>query len=78
MTSHHDIIARLERSPAAWVCIRREAADRIKADAARIKALEAKLDIAVSGLEYARDLTERWDIENCCIEALAKIKANSK
>ena len=25
-----DIIARLERSPAAWVCIRREAADEIR------------------------------------------------
>ena len=25
-----DIISRLERSPAAWVCIRREAADEIR------------------------------------------------
>ena len=25
-----DIIARLERSPAAWVCIRREAAEEIR------------------------------------------------
>jgi hypothetical protein len=30
MTSRRDIIARLERSPAAWVCIRREAADEIR------------------------------------------------
>ena len=43
-----------------------------------VSRLTGKLAIAVSALEYARDLTERRDIENCCIEALAKIKENSK
>lgn len=52
MTSHHDIIARLERSPAAWVCIRREAADEIRKLRSERDAISAKLNAIVAELEH--------------------------
>jgi len=39
-----DIIARLERSPAAWVCIRREAADEIR----KLRKEKARLEAALA------------------------------
>ena len=67
--SPFDIIARLERSPAAWVCIRREAADEIrklrKELAAVVKALE--MHAASDGL-----------IAPLAAAVLAEIKENSK
>jgi hypothetical protein len=42
-----DIIARLERSPAAWVCIRREAADEIRKLRKENDAMRAVTEAAV-------------------------------
>lgn len=54
MTDRHDIIARLERSPAAWVCIRREAADEIRKLRAERDAISAKLNTITTTLhQYA-------------------------
>lgn len=50
--SPFDIIARLERSPAAWVCIRREAADEIKKLRAERDAISAKLNTVKNTLGY--------------------------
>ncbi len=47
MTSPFDIIARLERSPAAWVCIRREAADEIRKLRKENDAMRAVTEAAV-------------------------------
>lgn len=79
--SPFDIIARLERNPTGWVCIRREAADEIRKLRAENAALEAKLAIAVEALEdvscYVADgasLSEYRDFQ----AALAKIKELAK
>jgi hypothetical protein len=45
--SPFDIIARLERSPAAWVCIRREAADEIRKLRKENDAMRAVTEAAV-------------------------------
>ena len=84
MTSPFDIIARLERSPAAWVCIRREAADEIRKLRAERDAISAKLAIAVEAMErIANDQTflradKCVDTRAVARNALAKIKENSK
>lgn len=43
-----DIIARLERNPTGWVCIRREAADEIR----KLRAEVSKLNTIIDELEH--------------------------